>query len=99
MRVLDADAVRALGPAAAVHAITDALRDGLDPAADPARLGVGLAHGEFLLMPSQTAAAAGVKVVTVAPENPSRGLPGSRPSTSSSTATRSSCARCSTAPR
>jgi ornithine cyclodeaminase/alanine dehydrogenase-like protein (mu-crystallin family) len=75
MRVLDADAVRALGPAAAVRAIIDALRGGLDPGADPARLAVGLARGEFLLMPSQTAAAAGVKVVTVAPGNPGRGLP------------------------
>ena len=75
MRYLDADAVAALGPAAAVRAVTDALRGGLDPAADPPRLPVGLAHGQFLLMPSETAAAAGVKVATVAPDNPARGLP------------------------
>ncbi|HYJ75570.1 MAG TPA: hypothetical protein VEV65_08215 [Kineosporiaceae bacterium] len=75
MRVLDADAVAALGPAAAVRAITDALRAGLDPAADPRRVRVGLAHGEFLLMPSEAASAAGVKVVTVAPGNAARGLP------------------------
>jgi ornithine cyclodeaminase len=36
---------------------------------------VGLAHGEFLLMPSEAASAAGVKVVTVAPGNAARGLP------------------------
>ncbi|MGY1672463.1 ornithine cyclodeaminase family protein [Geodermatophilus sp. SYSU D00710] len=75
MRVLDADDVAALGPAAAVRAVTEALRGGLDPAADPARLPVGLARGQFLLMPSEAAGAAGVKVATVAPGNPARGLP------------------------
>ncbi|MGR7025953.1 ornithine cyclodeaminase family protein [Geodermatophilus sp. URMC 62] len=74
MRFLDADAVTALGPAGAVRAISDALRAGLDPAGDPPRMAVGLSHGQFLLMPSETPAAAGVKVVTVAPDNPTRGL-------------------------
>jgi ornithine cyclodeaminase/alanine dehydrogenase-like protein (mu-crystallin family) len=99
VRYLDADAVAALGPAAAVRAVTDALRGGLDPAADPPRLPVGLAHGQFLLMPSETAAAAGVKVATVAPDNPARGLPGSRPPTCCSTGRPWPCARCSTGPR
>ncbi len=75
MRYLDADAVRSLGPAAAVAAITAALQGGLDPATDPPRVPVGLAHGQFLLMASEVPAAAGVKVVTVAPDNPARGLP------------------------
>ena len=75
MRFLDASAVAALGPAAAVRAITDALRGGLDPAADPPRVSVDLTQGQFLLMPSEAPAAAGVKVVTVAPDNPTRGLP------------------------
>ena len=75
MRFLDADAVHALGLAAAVGAISDALRGELDPATDPPRASVGLSHGQFLLMPSEAPAAAGVKVVTVAPDNPSRGLP------------------------
>lgn len=75
MRYLEADAVAALGPAGAVRAITDALRGGLDPAAGPARTTVDLAAGHFLLMPSETATGAGVKVATVAPDNPSRGLP------------------------
>ena len=75
MRFLDADAVGALGPAAAVRAIADALRGGLDPAADPPRVPVGLTQGQFLLMPSEAPAAAGVKVVTVAPDNPAHGLP------------------------
>lgn len=75
MRVLDAAAVAALGPAAAVQAIVDALRGGLDPAADHARSAVPLSHGQFLLMPSEADASAGVKVVTVAPDNADRGLP------------------------
>lgn len=75
MRFIDAAGVAALGPAAAVRAIVGALRDGLDPAADPARASVDLTDGQFLLMPSETAAAAGVKVVTIAPDNPNRGLP------------------------
>ncbi|SDN31632.1 ornithine cyclodeaminase [Geodermatophilus siccatus] len=75
MRFLDAAAVAALGPTGAVRAITDALRGGLDPATDTPRSAVGLAHGQFLLMPSEAPAAAGVKVVTVAPGNPARGLP------------------------
>jgi ornithine cyclodeaminase/alanine dehydrogenase-like protein (mu-crystallin family) len=75
VRILDAGAVAALGPAAAVRAITDALRGGLDPAADPLRVSIGLTQGEFLLMASETLAEAGVKVVTVAPNNPIHGLP------------------------
>ena len=75
MRYLDANAVAALGPAAAVRAIVAALLGGLDPSADPPRVPIALAHGQFLLMPSQTAGAAGVKVVTVAPDNPARDLP------------------------
>ena len=51
MRFLDADAVAALGPARASRAIADALRGGLDPSADPARVSVPLSHGQFLLMP------------------------------------------------
>jgi ornithine cyclodeaminase len=75
MRFLDSAAVAALGPAAAIEAITNALLSGVDPAADPPRVSVGLAKGEFLLMPSQAPATAGVKIVTIAPANPSHGLP------------------------
>lgn len=75
MRYVDAAAVAALGPAAAVRAITDALREGLDPAADPPRGTVGLSAGHFLLMPAEAGGSAGVKVATVAPGNPARGLP------------------------
>ena len=75
MRYLDAEAVSALGPARARQAIVDALRGGLDPSVDPARVSVPLSHGEFLLMPSEGEAAVGIKVVTIAPDNPGRGLP------------------------
>jgi ornithine cyclodeaminase len=76
--LLDAAAVAAAcGPAAAVEAITAALVAGLDPAADLPRQAVPLRSGQFLLMPSESTADnhVGVKVVTVAPDNPARGLP------------------------
>lgn len=77
--LLDADAVRAAcGPAAAVEAITTALNAGVDPAADLPRQAVPLRSGQLLLMPSEGArggAHVGIKVATVAPGNPVRGLP------------------------
>jgi ornithine cyclodeaminase len=63
-------------PEAAVTAVEAALRRGLDPAAEPPRSVVQLTHGQFLLMSSEAAeTSAGVKVVTVAPGNPTLGLP------------------------
>jgi ornithine cyclodeaminase/alanine dehydrogenase-like protein (mu-crystallin family) len=77
--LLDADAVRAAcSPAMAVEAITAALHAGLDPAADLPRRAVPVRSGHFLLMPSEGARGGqhvGVKVATVAPDNPARGLP------------------------
>ena len=77
--VLDADAVRmACSPAAAVEAITAALTTGIDPAADLPRQAVQVRSGELLLMPSdggRSGAHVGIKVATVAPDNPTRGLP------------------------
>jgi ornithine cyclodeaminase len=81
MRYLDAAAVAALGPRAAVEAIRDALRAGLDPALDVPRVPVELSTGQFLLMPSESTqspvptGSAGVKIATVAPANPAHGLP------------------------
>ncbi|WP_460394972.1 ornithine cyclodeaminase family protein [Actinophytocola sediminis] len=75
MRYLDTAQVAALGPAEAVRAITNALLGGLDPAASPSRTSTGLSRGQFLLMPAETPTGAGVKVVTVAPDNPAAGLP------------------------
>lgn len=75
MRYFDADAVAALGPIAAMEAIIDVLRADVDPASDIPRVSVDLARGQFLLMPSEGIAGSGVKVATVAPGNPSLGLP------------------------
>jgi ornithine cyclodeaminase len=74
--VLDATAVsRVLRPRDAVRALEDALQAGLDPSDTPPRSTVPTTHGELLLMPAVGADAVGVKVVSVAPANASRGLP------------------------
>jgi ornithine cyclodeaminase len=65
----------ALRPAAAVHAIEDALLGDLDPAKDFDRQIVDTEHGQLLLMPSQSRSRVGVKLATVTPDNPNRGLP------------------------
>ncbi|MFD5224899.1 ornithine cyclodeaminase family protein [Microbacterium sp. NPDC058342] len=73
---LDADAIRAaLSPADAVDAIARTLVGGFDPADDVPRTSAHLSHGHFLLMPTEAGPVAGIKVATVAPDNPSRGLP------------------------
>ena len=66
---------RLLPPADAVDALAEALRGGLDPAADPPRSSVPAVAGELLVMPSAATGGAGVKLATVAPGNPARGLP------------------------
>lgn len=71
----DAESVMALGYAGAVEAIVRALRDGVDPALGHARSRADLAHGQLLLMPAETTTATGIKVVTIAPGNPTRDLP------------------------
>jgi ornithine cyclodeaminase len=77
--VIDAPAVAAaLSPADAVAAVTAALTDprtAFDPATDLPRRTAHTDHGHFLLMPSEVGGFAGVKVATVAPENPAQGLP------------------------
>jgi ornithine cyclodeaminase/alanine dehydrogenase-like protein (mu-crystallin family) len=63
VRFIDADEIAAaLPPVAAVDALEAALRDGLDPEADPPRTAVKTPAGQLLLMPS----GAGAKLVTVA---------------------------------
>ncbi|OUM44717.1 hypothetical protein B8W73_02485 [Arthrobacter agilis] len=59
----------------AITALEQALRDGLDPEGSLPRSSVPLARGSFLLMPSEHGRYAGVKVLTVAPENHKRRLP------------------------
>ncbi|MGW4486568.1 ornithine cyclodeaminase family protein [Amycolatopsis sp. NPDC004368] len=60
---------------AAIAALRAALAGGLDPAADPARAVVPVPSGQFLLMPAFWGTYAGVKVATVAPDNPAVGRP------------------------
>ncbi|MFB9436471.1 ornithine cyclodeaminase family protein [Streptomyces showdoensis] len=73
---LDAGAVaRLASPGAAVEALADALREGLDPETGPQRTSTPVPAGEVLLMPAASGAWAGVKVVGIAPGNPALGLP------------------------
>jgi ornithine cyclodeaminase/alanine dehydrogenase-like protein (mu-crystallin family) len=72
--VLGAEDVFALGPVAAVAAVRDALRAGLDPDGDVPRSILPLANGQGLLMPAEFGGWFGVKVATVAPGNPALGL-------------------------
>jgi len=62
-----------VGYADAAAAVRSALEGGLDPALDIERRIVGLAAGQMLLMPSESGAFAGVKIATVAPDNPALG--------------------------
>jgi len=71
----DADVTAALPMATAIDAIRAALVDGLDPTSDPARSIVPTGHGNVLLMPAEWGGYAGVRIVTVAPDNPAAGLP------------------------
>ena len=73
--VLDAEQITSLGFPAAIAALRGALAAGLDPEAEPARMPIRLASGEILVMPSADSRTAGVKLVSIAPGNPARGLP------------------------
>ena len=73
---VDADGVRALGYPAAIEAIETALREGLDPSADPPRTIVAFGAGaELFSMPSVGRHGVGVKLVTRAPANAQANLP------------------------
>ncbi|MFJ9413617.1 ornithine cyclodeaminase family protein [Streptomyces sp. NPDC101227] len=67
--------LRALPMAAAIDALRAALRSGTDPESDPPRTIVPVEHGQLLLMPAHRNRYAGVKIATVAPDNPAAGLP------------------------
>jgi ornithine cyclodeaminase/alanine dehydrogenase-like protein (mu-crystallin family) len=66
---------QALDFAGAIEALRAALAGGHDPEAEPARVSFALGGGEVLAMPSGSERVAGVKLVSIAPGNPARGLP------------------------
>ncbi len=72
---LAAPDVDALGAPAAARAIRGLLAEGLDPDTVTPRTVVDTTHGQSLLMPAEWGAWYGVKLVTIAPENPRAGLP------------------------
>lgn len=73
---LSAADVRAqIDPDTARGLIERALLDGFDPADDPARQSVDAGSGHLLLMPSTLGASVGVKIASVSPDNPGKGLP------------------------
>lgn len=65
----------AVGWADAIAALEAALLDGLDPTEALSRSVLDLRHGQLLMMPAETEAAAGVKLTTLAPGNAELGLP------------------------
>lgn len=82
--ILDAEAIfDRCPPERAARAVEQALHDGLDPSGDIARVTVPVDHGHLLLMPSGARDGfrtpgidhVGVKVATVAPDNPAAALP------------------------
>jgi ornithine cyclodeaminase len=72
---LTADDVATVTFPAAVDAVHRALMGGLDVAAAPARTNVPVRAGHLLLMPGEVGDFVGVKVASVAPDNPARGKP------------------------
>ncbi|NUL45859.1 ornithine cyclodeaminase family protein [Cellulosimicrobium funkei] len=73
---IDADTIRRILPfERAVRAIEDGLAGAVDPELDSPRLFSPAPGGEFLLMPTEGGPRyTGVKVATIAPQNPGRGL-------------------------
>lgn len=69
-----ADVFGSVDFAAAVTALDEALAGGLDPAVALGRTFAEVQNGQLLLMPAEGAGFAGVKLATIAPANPARGL-------------------------
>jgi ornithine cyclodeaminase len=74
--LLDEQRLRALVPmTAAVVALEAALYDGSAPGVTPARTSVLTQAGQVLLMPAATSRFVGIKLVSIAPDNPAIGRP------------------------
>lgn len=65
----------AFTPADAVAKLRDTLHNGFDPAGDQSRSAVPVENGEFLIMPSTTPSAFGIKLLSVAPPGYQEDLP------------------------
>ncbi len=73
---ITADEVRRqIGPDRARELIEAPLKDGFDVASDPDRGNVAAGSGHLLLMPSTLGRWVGMKVASVAPDNPEKGKP------------------------
>ncbi|HCT13683.1 ornithine cyclodeaminase family protein [Corynebacterium nuruki] len=73
---ITADQVRErVSMADAVAGLDAALQDGFDPAGSLARANLPLSRGSLLLMPAEAGDVVGVKIASVAPDNPAVGLP------------------------
>ncbi|NYF98155.1 ornithine cyclodeaminase family protein [Janibacter cremeus] len=73
---LGADEIRArVTPDRAREVVHDVLAGGFDPADDPARSNTPAGSGHLLIMPTTVDGWVGIKVASVAPDNPARGLP------------------------
>jgi ornithine cyclodeaminase len=74
MKTIDADELHRLLPMrAAIDALERAFAGGIPPA--PLRHRSGTAQGELMLMPATSDTGVGVKLITITPSNPDRGLP------------------------
>jgi ornithine cyclodeaminase len=65
----------AISRSQAVDAIQAALLAGFDTGTDHVRSTEKLTRGDFLVMPSEVGAHAGIKIITISPENPKNDLP------------------------
>lgn len=71
----DSTAVRAAAPwPTAIAALEQALLNVVDPEDDSPRIFSPAPNGDFLIMPASNREYSGVKALTVAPDNPARGL-------------------------
>jgi ornithine cyclodeaminase/alanine dehydrogenase-like protein (mu-crystallin family) len=75
LAVLGPDQVTAVPPMAAVQALRDALSAGVDPERDGVRSRMQTPHGQLLQMPAATHDYTGTKILTLTPDNTSRGRP------------------------
>lgn len=64
-----------LAPVTAVDALAELLQGDFDPADDLHRASFALPMGSFLIMPSAAGDFAGIKIVTVSPDDPQRTAP------------------------